>query len=738
MSDSERSPGASGASGASGTTRDKRHARDGENAGGTVVATNPMAAPAGQERVAELREELRAADHAYYVEDNPLLSDAQYDDLMRELRQLEAEHPELVTPDSPSQRVSGEAATIFSKFRHPTPMLSLANVRTPQELQAWQQRAQRLLPQAAFDYVCEPKIDGLSMNLIYENGELAFGITRGDGTVGEDVTPNVRTIGDIPRHLLSSSRYSQHPARVEIRGEIYMLRENFAALNAKLAEEAARTGATPRLFANARNSAAGSLRQKDPRITAKRPLSFLAYQIGLIEGLAEPESQLEVLELLQAWGFPVSPLARKVSTLEEAQAYCDEREEHRFDVGYDIDGAVIKINARWQQQELGVVARDPRWAIAYKFAPVEANTVLQDIIISVGRTGALIPNARLRPVQLGGITVSNATLFNFDEVARKDLRIGDTVVVQRHGDVIPGIVKALPELRQGTEQPWAPPTECPVCHSPVFREAGEVVAYCTNSQCPAQRLERLRHFVGRGAMDIRGLGNELVARLIDAGLVHDVADLYQLHTEQLLQLPGFQKKSAGNLISAIAASKSRPFPTVLYALGIRYVGEKAAQIIADGLLSMDAVLSASAEQITALPGIGPTVAASLRQWSEQQTNQELVAQLAVSGLQLSIPVLRSEESKAAENLPLAGQTFLLTGSLAEMTRGQAEQAVLSLGGKIASSVTKSLSHLIVGDAPGSKLQKAEKLGIPVHDENWLVERLREYHAMPTERKRLQA
>jgi DNA ligase (NAD+) len=490
------------------------------------------------------------------------------------------------------------------------------------------------------------------------------------------------------------------------------------------------------LFANARNAAAGSLRQKDPQVTATRPLSFLAYQIGLIEGVAEPESQVEVLRRLQAWGFPVSPLARHVLTLDEAQAYCAEREAHRFDVGYDIDGAVIKINARWQQEELGVVARDPRWAIAYKFAPVEANTKLLDIIITVGRTGALIPNARLQPVQLGGITVSNATLFNFDEVARKDLRIGDTVVVQRHGDVIPGIIKAIPELRQGTEQPWTPPTECPVCHSPVFRENGGVVAYCTNAQCPAQRLERIRHFVGKGAMDIRGLGSELVAKFIDTGLVHDVADLYLLTSEQLLQLPGFQKKSADKLIRAVKASTARPFPAVLFALGIRYIGEKAAEIVAQGFGSMDAILSASPEQIAALPGIGKTIAASLHQWCELQTNRDLVARLAAAGLQLALPEGSPVSSQSEASVPFTGQTFLLTGSLTELTRGQAEQAIVALGGKIAPSVTKSLSHLIVGNSPGNKLQKAEKLGVPIHEESWLVERLQEYDAMPAERKRL--
>jgi DNA ligase (NAD+) len=687
-------------------------------------------------RVDALREQLLAADHAYYLEDNPLLSDAQYDELMRELRRLEETHPELVTPESPTQHVSGEAARVFAKFRHPTPMLSLANVRTPLELKAWQQRAEKLLPQAVFDYVCEPKIDGLSMNLIYENGDLVFGITRGDGTIGEDVTPNVRTIKDIPHTLHRDKQYLEYPSRVEIRGEIYMLREGFAALNAKLEEEANQAGSTPRLFANARNAAAGSLRQKDPRVTASRPLSFLAYQIGLIDGVAEPESQVEVLQRLQAWGFPVSPLARHVSTLDEAQAYCAEREAHRFDVGYDIDGAVIKINARWQQEELGVVARDPRWAIAYKFAPVEANTKLLDIIITVGRTGALIPNARLQPVQLGGITVSNATLFNFDEVARKDLRIGDTVVVQRHGDVIPGIIKAIPELRQGTEQPWTPPTECPVCHSPVFRENGGVVAYCTNAQCPAQRLERIRHFVGKGAMDIRGLGSELVAKFIDTGLVQDVADLYLLSSEQLLQLPSFQKKSADKLIRAIKASTARPFPAVLFALGIRYIGEKAAEIVAQGFGSMDAILSASPEQIAALPGIGKTIAASLHQWSELQTNRDLVARLAAAGLQLALPEGPPVSSQPEASVPFTGQTFLLTGSLAELTRGQAEQAIVALGGKIASSVTKSLSHLIVGNSPGNKLQKAEKLGVPIHEESWLVERLKEYDSMPAERKRL--
>jgi DNA ligase (NAD+) len=680
-------------------------------------------------RLETLRARIREADRAYFELDNPLISDAEYDGLMRALRALEDAHPELITPDSPTQHVGGEAAAGFAKVRHLTPMLSLANVRTPDELRAWQQRAQRLLPQATFVYICEPKIDGLSMNLVYEGGRLLQGTTRGDGVVGEDVTPNVRTIHDIPQKLHDADAFP-HPTRVEIRGEIYMLRGDFEALNQRLAEEAQQAGTTPRLFANARNGAAGSLRQKDPRITASRPLSFLAYQIGLIEGVPEPQSQWEVLERLRAWDFPVSPLAKRVETLDEAQAFCDHMAEIRFTVPYDIDGAVIKIDERWQQQELGVVARDPRWAIAYKFAPVEANTKLRDIVVTVGRTGALIPNARLDPVQIGGVTVSNATLFNFDEVARKDLRIGDTVVVQRHGDVIPGIVKALVELRDGTEQPWTPPTECPSCHTPVSRVDDEVVTFCPNEQCPAQRLERLRHFAA--VMDIRGLGEEIVARLVTADLVHDVSDIYILTEEQLLGLPGFQKKSASNLVRAIEASKRQPFAVVLFALGIRHVGVKAAETIAQGLHSMQSIMDAPADQIAAQPGIGRKIAASIHEWSQQQTNRDVVARLAAAGLQLT--GADGAPDVSADGLPFSGQTFLLTGALDALTRGQAEHAIQSLGGKIAANVSKSLSHLIVGAAPGSKLQRAEKLGVPVHDEAWLIEQLREHGATPEERK----
>ncbi|HKB49138.1 MAG TPA: NAD-dependent DNA ligase LigA, partial [Ktedonobacterales bacterium] len=686
-----------------------------------------------RQRAEELRTRLQLAADAYYVSDSPIMSDAEYDDLMRELQALEAAHPSLVTPDSPTQRVMGEASSTFTKVRHITPMLSLANVRTPDELRAWQQRAQRLLPNAIFTYVCEPKIDGLSMNLVYERGRLTQALTRGDGTIGEDVTANVRTIKDVPQRLRQGDG-APLPELIEIRGEIYMLRADFEALNARLEEEALRAGTPPRLFANARNSAAGSLRQKDPRSTAARPLSFLAYQIGTIRDAPEPSGQREVLTWLAAWGFPVSPLARSVATLEEAQAYCDEREQQRFSVPFDIDGAVVKINDRWQQEELGVVARDPRWAIAYKFAPVEANTKLLEIFVNIGRTGAVIPNARLAPVPIGGVMVKAATLFNFDEIARKDLRVGDTVVVQRHGDVIPGITKALVELRDGSQQPYTPPTACPFCHAPLFREEGEAVTYCSNGVkglCPAQRLEQLKYFAH--AMDIRGLGDEIVLRLVNADLIHDVADIYTLKDEELLKLPGFQKKSVANLLGAIETSKQQPFARVLTALGIRYVGEKAAESVAAGLRSMDAVFAATQEQIAALPGIGPKIAASLYEWAQQQPNRDLVARLRAAGVTLEAA---EDSAGATPDGPFAGQTFLLTGSLAQLTRGQAEQAISSLGGKIAANVTKTLSHLIVGEAPGSKLAKAEKLGVPVRDEAWLVEQLRAHDAMPAARHHL--
>jgi DNA ligase (NAD+) len=683
-----------------------------------------------EQRADALRTRIREADRAYYEQDNPIISDAEYDELMRELRALEEANPALVTPDSPTQAVSGAPAAGFAKVRHRTPMLSLANARAPEELLAWRDRAARVLPQAVFRYVCEPKIDGLSMNLTYDHGELVLGATRGDGLVGEDVTANVRTIKDIP-HRLNADGGAPIPDIVEVRGEIYMRHSDFEALNQRLADEAEQAGTTPRLFANARNSAAGSLRQKDPQITVSRPLSFLAYHMGALEGADEPATQADLLGYLRAWGFPVSPLATRVETIEEAQAYADQRAAARFDLGYDIDGAVIKIDDRWQQQELGSVGRDPRWAIAYKFAPAEGNTKLLGINVSVGRTGALTPIASLAPLKLGGVTITSAQLFNEDEVRRKDLRIGDTVVVQRHGDVIPGIVKAMVELRDGTEQLWTFPTNCPVCDTPVVRAEGGAVTYCPNLQCPARHLENVIHFAA--VMDIRGLGEAIAERLVGSALIHDVADLYHLTKEQLLTLPGFQEKSAENLLRSIETSKRQPFERVLCAIGIRFVGEKAAESLAQGFRSADALLNATEEEISALPGVGPKIAHSVYEWLQVDTHRQFIEKLKAAGLRMEVT---DDGSAARDGLPFSGQTFLLTGSLSQLTRGQAEQAIKALGGKIAPSVTKSLDHLVVGDAPGSKVAKAEKLGVPTRTEDWLVEQLREHGAMPEKRERL--
>jgi DNA ligase (NAD+) len=683
-----------------------------------------------QRRVSELRARIREADRAYYEQDSPIISDAEYDALMLELRALEDAHPEIITPDSPTQTVSGAAAAGFAKVRHRTPMLSLANARTPEELLAWRDRAARVLPQAVFRYVCEPKIDGLSMNLTYQRGELALAATRGDGLVGEDVTANVRMIKDIPQRLRADGG-APIPDVVEVRGEIYMRHSDFEALNQRLAEEAEQSGATPRLFANARNSAAGSLRQKDPQVTASRPLSFLAYHMGVIEGADEPATQTALLAYLRAWGFPISPLVTRVEAIEDAQVYADQRAATRFDLDYDIDGAVIKIDDRWQQQELGSVGRDPRWAIAYKFAPAEGNTKLLEITVSVGRTGALTPIARLAPLKLGGVTITSAQLFNEDEIRRKDLRIGDTVIVQRHGDVIPGIVKAMVELRDGTEQPWIFPTTCPVCQTPVVREEGGAVTYCPNVDCPAQRIEKVIHF--SAVMDIRGLGDAVAERLVETQLIRDVADLYHLSKEQLLTLPGFKDKSAENLLRSIEVSKAQPFERVLCAIGIRFVGEKAAELLALGFRSADALLQATEEEISALPGIGPKIAQSVFEWLQVETNRQFIERLKAAGLRLEAP---EADGASSDGLPFSNQTFLLTGSLSQLTRGQAEQAIKALGGKIAASVTKSLDHLVVGDAPGSKVAKAEKLGVATRTEEWLVEQLHEHGAMPEKRERL--
>jgi len=657
-------------------------------------------------RVAELRHQIEEANYAYYVLDNPRLTDAEYDQLMIELQHIEAEHPELVTLDSPTQRVGAGPVQDVPQRSHPVPMLSLANARSQDEMRAWLKRAQNILPNATFEYVCELKIDGLAMALTYEQGRLVIGASRGDGMVGEDWTPNVRTIRSIPQKL----RGERIPERVEIRGEIYMSTRSFEKLNEDISDG--------RLFANPRNAAAGSLRQKDARITASRKLDFFAYQIGYIEGL-QVQSQWETLELIREWGFPVNPHILQARDLDEVMQYCKRWESERFHLPYEIDGVVIKINDIVQQQELGTVARDPRWAIAFKYPPTQVATRLLDIRVNIGRTGAVNPWALLEPINIRGVTVERAALHNEGDIQRKDLRVGDWVLVQRAGEVIPQVVKPVIERRSGSEQVYALPDLCPICATAIEREADVAMAYCPNAACPARILESLKHFVSKGAMDLDTIGDQMCAQLKEAGLVSTFSDFYALTREQLLALEGIKEKSAENMLKAIEASKQRPLSRLLLALNIRYVGEKGAQLVARHFGQVEKLLAASEGEIVAIPGIGPASGQSIYQWFQQDVNRQLIERLKQAGLNM-------EEEQQVSTGPLAGQSFLLTGRLTSMTRPAAEEAIKKLGGSIATGVSKSLSHLIVGEDAGSKLAKAQKAGVPTHDEQWLLDMLKEH------------
>src|SRR5713101_456183 len=656
--------------------------------------------------VATLRHQIEEANYHYFVQDNPTLTDAEYDQLMIELQRIEQEHPELQSPDSPTQRVGAGPVQDVPQHHHPVPMLSLANARSAEELRAWHRRAQNILPNATFEYVCELKIDGLAMALTYEQGRLTVAASRGDGMIGEDWTPNVRTIRTIPQKL----RGERIPDRVEVRGEIYMSTKNFEKLNEELNQE--------RLFANPRNSAAGSLRQKDPRITASRHLDFFGYQIGYTQGM-DVHSQWEALQLLRDWGFPVNPHIALARTLDEVMDYCNKWEKERFNLPYEIDGVVIKINDFVQQQELGTVARDPRWAIAFKYPPTQVATQLLDIRVNIGRTGSVNPWALLEPVNIRGVVVSRAALHNEGDIQRKDLRIGDWVLVQRAGEVIPQVVKPVVERRTGNEQIYHLPERCPLCNTPIVRIPDQAMAYCPNEQCPARNLEGIIHFVSRGAMDIETIGEKMCEQLVSAGYIKSVADFYTLTRDQLLALEGVKAKSADNMLAAIEASKQRLFWRLLFGLNIRYVGEKTAQIIADAFGNIDRLLAASEAEIVGVPGIGPMIGHSLYTWLQDEKNRALIERLRQARLNM-------QEEQRTTTGPLAGQTFLLTGRLSNMTRPAAEEAIVKLGGKIASGVSKSLSHLIVGEDAGSKLAKAQKAGVPIHDEQWVIDLLKEH------------
>ncbi len=665
-----------------------------------------------QERAAELRAEIEKHNEAYYQRDAPLVADDVYDALLDELRRIEADHPELLTPDSPTQKIGAEPVDRLEKVTHLQPMLSLANARSADELRAWIDRmrnhlAREGIEDARFRYVAEPKIDGLAISLVYRDGALVTGATRGNGEVGEDVQHNLRQISTIPHRL------DDAPALVEVRGEVYMSIPDFTALNERRAAQGLAT------FMNPRNSAAGTIRQLDPKLAAERPLSFWAYAVGVTKGLRFAH-HTEALDWLREHGFPVNPDVSVHDSDEEVVARCQYWEERRGDLDFEIDGVVVKVDDTEQQRRLGVVGRDPRWAIAWKFPPTTKTTKLLGVEWNVGKFGDLYPFARLEPVFVGGVTVSKATLHNEEDLARKDVRVGDDVIVLRAGDVIPQVVSPAPGALDNPKRGAAPrpPAECPFCGTPTVKTEGAVFTRCPNRLCPERQWQLLTHWSSRGAMDIDGLGEKQVRQLMDAGLVKTPADFYSLSVEQLVELERVGETSARNLVAAIQASREQPFSRVLFAIGIEGVGYVTGRALSDRFRAMDALLSASAEGIADTQGIGPIVAELIHQQLHEQTMRDL------------IEALRPFVSFEAEGPPpgegkLSGLTLVLTGTLPELTREEAAQKVLAEGGKVTTSVSKKTDYVVAGASPGSKLEKAERLGVPVLDEAGLLTLLRD-------------
>lgn len=668
-----------------------------------ALAAQPMHDSDPAARVEDLRHLIEGHNYNYFVLDSPTVPDAEYDALMRELRDLETRYPQLVDPDSPTQRVGGAVGQGFRPHRHPRPMLSLANAFSHEGLDAWYRRVRNIVPNADVDFVVEPKIDGLAIALTYVKGEFKVGATRGNGIEGEDVSANLRTVADVPQRLEGDPI----PRRIEVRGEIYMRHDGFEALNEARAENG------ESLFANPRNSAAGSLRQLDPEITRGRPLHLFAYAIGDDDG-AGVSSQWETLQRLRDWGFPVNPLVEHVASIEDVKTYCDRMTAERERLSYEIDGVVVKVNPFALQEELGAVGREPRWAIAYKFPPREGTTRLTSIEVNVGRTGSINPYAVLEPVTIGGVTVRLATLHNEADIQRKDIRVGDRVIVRRAGDVIPQVVKPIVEERTGQEEVYRLPAHCPSCGTPIVRTEGEAMARCPNPACPAQRFRWLEHFVSEGAMDIRGLGERLAFAVLEHRLVGNPADLYYLTMEDLLTLPGIKEKSAANLLRSIERSKRRPLDRVIFALGIRYVGSQTAELLAQAYPDLDALMNSSAEALEAVEGIGRKTAESVVEWMSDEENRRFMERLKEAGV-----TWRERRSQSAGG-PLSGTCFLITGRLEGLTRGQAEARLRDLGAKIAPGMSKAVDYLIAGAEPGSKLDKARKIGTPVRDEDWLL------------------
>lgn len=647
-------------------------------------------------RAGGLRESIDYHAYRYHVLDDPEIADAEYDALVGELIELESTHPELVTPDSPTQRVGAPPSELFAPVKHRTPMMSLDNAFSLEELGAWGKRVEKEIGDPD-GFVCELKMDGVAVNLIYEGGVLKTGATRGDGYTGEDITSNLKTIPSVPLKLRRD-----HPKVLEVRGEVFMRVADFEELNAALGE------ADQRTFANPRNAAAGSLRQKDPRITAQRKLSLVCHGVGHVEGVRF-KYHSEALSSIQAWGLRVNPENKRLDTLEEVYELCRRWEEHRHDVAFEIDGVVIKIDSVGQQDELGFTAKAPRWSIAYKFPPEERTTLLRDIQVHVGRTGAVTPFAVLEPVYVGGVTVSTATLHNEDEIERKDVRIGDTVIVRRAGDVIPEVVGPITSKRAGGERKFTMPTRCPSCGAEIVRPPGEAVARCTGLDCPTQLVERLAHFASRGAMDIEGLGYQTIIALVERERLKDVGDVYYLGSDHLGELEGFAEKKIDNVLTSIERSRSRPLANLVAGLGVPLVGATAAHMLAGEVSSLDELMSMTAEELEAIEGIGPKMADSIDTFFNQERNREVIDKLRRAGVNLKAPERR-------RGGPLRGKTFVLTGSLAGFTRPEATRAIEERGGKVTSSVSKKTDYVVAGESPGSKLDKARQLGVAVIDE----------------------
>ena len=657
-------------------------------------------------RLIALREQIHFHNHRYHVLDDPLISDLEYDRLTSELRQIESAHPEWITQDSPSQRAGAAPLEKFVKIRHPAPILSLGNAFDADGVRSWYERILKLDDRVEkATYTVEPKIDGLTVVLRYENGRFVQGATRGDGEIGEEITANLRTIRALPLILPVESDRPAAPELLVVRGEAFIEIKDFEALNQRLSQAGERT------YQNPRNTAAGSLRQLDPSLTAARPLTLLVYTIVAHEGLV-PSTQMERLSFLQQLGFPV-PAVSWCEDINAAIHAAESLAEQRYSLPFEIDGAVIKVNDLVLADDLGFVGKDPRGALAFKFPAREVTTVLEDIGVNIGRTGVLTPFAILEPVEVGGVIVRQATLHNFDFISEKDIRVGDRVLVKRAGDVIPYVIGPVSDARDGSQQPYVPPSTCPACFQPVEQIPGEVAWYCINAACPAQLIRNLEHFVSKGAMDIVGLGIRIVEQLAGEGLISDVADLYSLQRESLMTLEGFAERKVDNLLAAIDASRRQPLSRLVTALGIRGVGEVMSADLARHYPDLDALSQASSEELQAIEGVGPNIAQAIVDWFARPANRSLVAKLRERQVW---PVSEPTRGPVNVDLPLNGQTFVITGTLPGLSRDEAKSLIESSGGKVTDSVSKKTSYLVLGENPGSKLDKARALNIPILDE----------------------